>query len=94
MLRGQSEGASNPNCGIARERGKKERERENFPSKSSNLTHSLVGSQNKGLSEYNRRASWLQTGPSPCQRQRDRWATARAGRQGAILAPVGAYTKL
>ena len=32
---------SNPNCGIARERGKKKekRERENFPKKSSNLRH-------------------------------------------------------
>ena len=33
--------------------------------KSSNLRHSLAGLQNKGMSEYQRRASWLQTGPSP-----------------------------
>ena len=76
---------SNPNCGIAR---KKEKKREkNFPMKSSNLRHSLAHSQNKGLSEYQRRASLLWTIPSPCQRQRGRWVTAWAGRQGAILAP-------
>ena len=35
---------NNPNCGIARERGKKKRERErkNFPAKSSNLRNSLA----------------------------------------------------
>ena len=55
--------------------------------KSSNLRHSLAYSENKELSEYQRRASRLQTGPSPHQRQRGRWATARAGRQGAISAP-------
>ena len=47
---------SNPNCGIARERKKK-----NFPTNSSNLGHSLAHSQNKGLSEYQRKASHLQT---------------------------------
>ena len=46
---------SNPNYGIARDRGKKERE--NFPVKSSNLRHSLACSQNKGLSKYQRRAA-------------------------------------
>ena len=51
---------SNPNFGIARKRGeKKERERENFPVKSSNLRHCLARSQNKGLSECQRRASQL-----------------------------------
>ena len=40
----------NPNCRIARERGEKKRERENFATKSSNLRHSLACSQNKGLS--------------------------------------------
>ena len=55
---------SNPNCGMARERGKKKkRERENFPMKSSNLRYCQAHSQNKGLSEYQRRASLLQTGP-------------------------------
>ena len=44
---------------------KKERERENFTAKSSNLRHCQAHSQNKGLSEYQRRVSWLQTGPSP-----------------------------
>ena len=33
---------SNPNCGIDRERGKKERERENFPTKTPNLRHCLA----------------------------------------------------
>ena len=44
-----------------REREKKE----NFPVKGSNLMWSQAHSQNKGLSEYQRRASWLQTGPLP-----------------------------
>ena len=50
---------------------------------------SLACSQNKGLSEYQRRASWLHTGSSTHRRQRGRWVTARAGRQGVapILAP-------
>ena len=55
--------------------------------KSSNLRHSLAHSQNKGLSEYQRKASLLRTIPSPCRRQRGRWVTAWARRQGAILAP-------
>ena len=46
-----------------------QRERKNFPTKISNLRHSWACSQNKGLSEYQRRASQLRTGPSPCQRQ-------------------------
>ena len=37
--------------------------------KSSNLRHSLACSQNKGLSEYQRRVSQLRTCPSPHQRQ-------------------------
>ena len=65
---------------------KRERERENFPVKSSNLRCSLDYSQNKELSEYQRRASWLQADSSPQWRQRGRQVTARAGRQGAILA--------
>ena len=43
----------------------KERERENFPGKSFNLRHCQALSQNKGLSEYHRRASQQQNGPSP-----------------------------
>ena len=48
---------------------------------------SLAHSQNKRLSEYQRRASQLHTGtPSHCpQRQRGRCVTARAGRQGAAV---------
>ena len=58
---------SNPNRGIARERGEKKRqkrERENFPTKSSNLRHCWAHTQNKPLSEYQRRVSWLWTSPS------------------------------
>ena len=43
----------------------KERERENYPAKSPNLRHCWARSPNKGLSEYQRRASWLQAGPNP-----------------------------
>ena len=56
------------NCGIARERekgGGKRKERENFPMKGSDLGDCWARSQNKGLSEYQRRASWLWTSPSP-----------------------------
>jgi len=45
-------------------RGKKKRERERtFPRKA--VRHNLAHSQNKGPSEYQRRASQLQAGPSP-----------------------------
>ena len=74
-----------------RERKKKE----NFPVKGSNLMWSQAHSQNKGLSEYQRRASWLQTGPSPRQRQRGTQVTARARRRGATSAPqMASSTKL
>ena len=66
------------------QRGKKKRERENFPMKGSNLRHSLAGSKNKGLIEYQSRASCLSSSPFPlteAERQ-----TARARRQGAISA--------
>ena len=52
---------SNPNCGIAKEthiRTKK-------PFMWKALMHSQVHSQNKGLSKYQRRASWLHVGSSP-----------------------------
>ena len=59
------------------------------------VRHSLACSENKELSEYQRRASQLWTGPSSHLRQRGRWATARAGRQGAISAPeMASSTKL
>ena len=54
---------SNPNSGIAREREEK-RDRENFPTKSSNLRLCWACLQNKGLSQYQRKASWLRTSPS------------------------------
>ena len=43
----------------------RERVRENYPAKSPNLRHCQACSQNKGLSEYQRRASQLWTGPFP-----------------------------
>ena len=55
--------------------------------KSSNPRHCQGCSQNKGLKECQRRASCLQIGPSPHQRQRGRWVAARAGRQRAISFP-------
>ena len=61
----------------------REKRKRTFPRKA--LTCSLDCSQNKELSEYQRRASWLHVGPSPphLQRQRGRRVTARARRQGA-----------
>ena len=56
---------SNPNCGIAREREKKRERERTIPAKSPNLRHCWAHSQNKGLSEYQRRASRLRTGPFP-----------------------------
>ena len=55
--------------------------------KNSNLRHSLACSQRKGLSKYQRRASWMWNGPSPRWKQRGRHGTARACRQGASSAP-------
>ena len=55
---------SDINCGRARERKKRETERERiFPRKA--LRHKLARSPNRGLSEHQKRASQLQTGPSP-----------------------------
>ena len=83
---------SNPNCGIARERKKKRI----FPQKA--LMCSLSGSQNKGLSEYQMRASWLCTGSflsPPLEAERQACEAVRAGRQGAISAQRQAsFTKL
>ena len=64
--------------------------------KSSNLRHWQACSQNKGLIEYQRRASRLWAGPSLASwRQRGGRVTARAGRRGAISAPgLGSSTKL
>ena len=80
-------GESNPNCGIAPERegkGEREQERENYPVKCPNLRHCQGRSQNKGLSEYQRRASQLQTSPSPA---RDKQAGGSQSWKGAIAAP-------
>ena len=54
---------------------KKERERELFPQRLEPKAL-LAGSQNKGLSEYQRRASWLEDKPIPRWRQRGRQAIA------------------
>ena len=43
----------------------------NSPTKGSNLMHSLALSKNKGLSEYQRRAGRLHTGPSPAAEGRE-----------------------
>jgi len=48
-------------CGREKGRGGEE----NFSSKGSNLTHSLALSQNKRLTQYQRRANRLCIGPSP-----------------------------
>ena len=48
----------------------------------------LVCPQNKGLTEYQRRASLLLYRALPPQRQRGRDATARARRQGAASIPA------
>ena len=55
--------------------------------KSSNLRHSLAGLQNKGMSEYQRRASWLQNGPpTPSRRQRgSQKARGNLGPRDSIL---------
>ena len=69
---------------VSDERERKKGKRENFLTKSSNLRHNLAHSQNKGLSEYQRRAvDW----PIPRQRQGGRLAPTRAGRKGANSAP-------
>ena len=83
---------SNPNCGIARERGTK-KEKENFHVKSSNLRHCQAHSQNKGLNEYQRRASWLQNSPFPVGGRRQ--VGDSQSWKGAILAPeMASSTKL
>ena len=43
----------------------REKERENYPVKSPNLRHCQACSQNKGLRKHQRRASQMQTSPSP-----------------------------
>ena len=88
---GQSEGAtwdSSPNCGMAREREKGERERERELSRqSSNLRHSQTCSQNKELNKHQRSVSWLRTGPSPAGgREAGRWQPDLEG-EGIHLSP-------
>ena len=70
-----------------RERGpkkkKREKERENYPTKSPNLRHCQARSQNKGLSEYQRGASRLRTSPFPLETGRQE----QPDQAGAISAP-------
>ena len=40
------------------------------------------------IERIQRRASLLHAGPAPSKRQRGRWVTARAGRQGAAATSV------
>ena len=63
------------------EREKEKRERENYPTKSPNLRHYQARPQNKGLRKYQRRASRLQTGPSPARDKQARrgWAEMEGG---------------
>ena len=72
-------GQSDPNCGIARQKVK--RERENYPGKSPNLRHFLAHSQNKGLSTREL---------AGCALAGDREACGGSQSQkGAISAPEG-----
>ena len=74
-----------------RKRGKK-RERENSREKPYPKAL-LAGSQNKGLSEYQKRASRLRTGPSPARGRGQEGASQ--SQKGAKLAPETASpTKL
>ena len=83
----------NPNCGVARGQEKRKKERK----KERDLSHegsnpakwSLVHSQNKELSKYQRRANWLPHRVLLSQRRRGRHVTARTGRQwaAALSAP-------
>ena len=74
---------SNPNRGIAKET--KKQKQKPFPTRGSNsIRWPLACSQNKGLSNYQRRASCLRTGPSPCWRLRGRQGTARARSKGNL----------
>ena len=85
---GQSEGAN------VRQQPKpwapQRQEKKTFPSKGSNNTWwPLLYSHYRGLSKYQRTASWLLYRALSPWRQKDRHVTARAGRQraAAILAP-------
>ena len=50
-----------------KKREREQRERENYPMKSPKLRHCQACSQNKGLSEYQRREYLLWTGPFPAR---------------------------
>ena len=76
-----------------RERKMKERERETFPAKSSNLRRCPARSQHKGLREYQRRASRLQTGPAhPSPEAGRQAANSQSQRERGKLGPgVGIF---
>ena len=72
---------------------REKKKRENYPAKSPNLRHCWPRSQHKGLSKYQRRASWLRAGPSPARHSGQ--AGASQSRKGANSAPERASpTKL
>ena len=70
---------SYPNCGTAREK-KRERERENFPPKSSNLRHCRPSHRTKDWA--NTRGELASCGLAHLPPETGRQATARAGRKG------------
>ena len=95
---GQSEGANvrqQPKLWDSQREEKKrtETQRENFPTRSSNLRHCRAAHRKKDWA--NTRGDLAEDQPIPRQRQGGKWATARAGRRGANLAPeMASSTKL
>ena len=88
---------SNPNCGIAREREKKNRERElsceKLQPKAQVSNPGLLTEQR--IEQIPKESQPAADQPNPHQRQRGRQATARAGRRRAISAPeTASSTKL
>ena len=72
------------------DRQRERKKRENFSVKSSNLRHFRARSQNKGVSEYQKRARQLGTGPSPiggreAGRQQPEPASGNLGPRDGIL---------
>ena len=81
---------NNPNWDSQRE---KKREERNFPWRA--LRHNLTRSQNKGLSKYQRRASWLRTGPSPPPEAEKQAGDSQSRQARGDLAPeTASSTKL
>ena len=82
---------SNPNCGIAREKNKKDRE--NFPAKSSNLRHCWAAHRTKDWA--NTRGEVAGCGLAHPPPEAERHVGGSQSQQGAILAPeMATSTKL